>query len=242
MYNNCNIINAYGKHEFTFILLHPMHCNSDYFNSLIVNFEKNNHSNFLFESIKFIMVNADKMDIDYPNNKLYNISSWYNYYTCNDGIDKIDKINTEQYYIQSNRILNIINNEAFILNNYNRIFLVGVSQGGTLLFDILNNIPRNIGGIFAIKTIYMYKYTKLTNKFINTPIYIFSGNDDNIYTIKFQKKCYKKIINKKYKTKWLIKENLDHNTKSLDEDNFIINNFINKINNSEYEFFFERNN
>ena len=39
MYNNCNIINAYGKHEFTFILLHPMHCNSDYFNSLIVNFE-----------------------------------------------------------------------------------------------------------------------------------------------------------------------------------------------------------
>ena len=88
----------------------------------------------------------------------------------------------------------------------------------------------------------MYKYTKLTNKFINTPIYIFSGNDDNIYTIKFQKKCYKKIINKKYKTKWLIKENLDHNTKSLDEDNFIINNFINKINNSEYDFFFERNN
>ena len=242
MYNNCNVINASNKHEFTFILLHPMHCNGDYFNSLVVNFEKNNFSNYIFESIKFIMVNADKIDIDYPNNKLYNISSWYNYYTCNDGIDKIDKINTEQYYIQSNRILNIINNEAFILNNYNRIFLVGVSQGGTLLFDILNNIPRNIGGIFAIKTIYMYKYTKLTNKFINTPIYIFSGNDDNIYTIKFQKKCYKKIINKKYKTKWLIKENLDHNTKSLDEDNFIINNFINKINNSEYEFFFERNN
>jgi predicted esterase len=239
MYNNCKVINASNKHEFTFILLHPMHCNGDYFNSLVVNFEKNNFSNYIFESIKFIMVNADKIDIDYPNNKLYNISSWYNYYTCNDGIDKIDKINTEQYYMQSNRILNIINNEAFILNNYNRIFLVGVSQGGTLLFDILNNIPRNIGGIFAIKTIYMYKYTKLTNKFINTPIYIFSGNNDDIYTIKFQKKCYRKIINKKYRTKWLIKENLDHNTKSLDEDNFIINNFINKINNSEYELFFD---
>ena len=101
--------------------------------------------------------------------------------------------------MQSNRILNIINNEAFILNNYNRI-LVGVSQGGTLLFDILNNIPEILEE-FCIKTIYMYKYTKLTNKLMNTPIYIFSGNDDNIYTIKFQKKCYKKIINKKYKQK-----------------------------------------
>ena len=238
MYNNCNVINPSSKHKFTFILLHPMYCNSDYFNSLILNFKKKYYSKFIFESIKFIMINSPKIDIDYPHNKLHNISAWYNYYTCNDGIDKLDKINIEQYYFQSNRILNIINNEAFILNNYNKIFLVGVSQGGTLLFDILNNIPRNIGGIFAIKTIYMYKYTKLTNKFINTPIYIFSGNNDDIYTIKFQKKCYRKIINKKYKTKWLIKENLDHNTKSLDEDNFIINNFINKIINSEYEFFF----
>ena len=67
---------------------------------------------------------------------------------------------------------------------------MGVSQGGTILFDILNNLPRNIGGIFAIKTVYMYKYTVMTNKFINTPIYIFSGKNDNIYTIKLQNKCF----------------------------------------------------
>ena len=238
MYENCNTINAYNKHVFTFILLHPMHCNDDYYNDLIYNFEMNIKSKYIFDSIKFVMVNAPLMNIDYPNNKLFNISSWYNYYTCNDGIDKIDKINVNDYKFQSNRILNIINNEAFILNNYNRIFLVGVSQGGTLLFDILNNLPRNIGGIFAIKTIYMYKYTNMTNKIINTPIYIFSGKNDNIYTIKLQNKFFKKLIKKKYKIKWLIKENIDHNTKTIDEDNFIIDNFLNKFTNSNFDHIF----
>ena len=32
MYANCNIINPKNKHLFSFIMLHPMQCDSNYFN------------------------------------------------------------------------------------------------------------------------------------------------------------------------------------------------------------------
>ena len=127
------------------------------------------------------------MNINYPNNNLYNIPSWYNYYTCYNNISKVDIINYDDFKNQTNRITEIINNEAFLLNNYKKIFIIGISQGGTLLFNVLNKLPRNIGGLFCIKSIYMDKYIKLKNN-KNTPIFIFSGNNDYIYNIKFQKK------------------------------------------------------
>ena len=161
MYQDCNIINASKKHKFTFIMLHPMQCDSKYFYNFLNYFEKIKKIKFIFESIKFIFPEASLMDIDYPNNKQYNIQSWYNYYTCYNNINKIDKINIEDFENSTNRIINIIYNEAFILNSFKNIYLIGVSQGGTLIFNVLNKLPRNIGGLFIIKSIYMDKYIKL---------------------------------------------------------------------------------
>ena len=89
-------------------------------------FEKIRKVNYIFESIKFIFPEASLMDIDYPNNKLYNIKSWYNYYTCYDNINKVDKIDIQDFENSTNRIINIIYNEAFIL--YIKYNLIGVSQ------------------------------------------------------------------------------------------------------------------
>ena len=118
MYTNCNIINPINKHIYTFIMLHPMFCNTNYFDKFINYFSKFN----IFKNIKFIFPESPYMNIDYPNNKLYNIKSWYNYYTCYDNISKIDNINIKEFEFQSKRIVNIINNEAIILNNFNNIF------------------------------------------------------------------------------------------------------------------------
>ena len=74
----------------------------------------------------------------------------------------------------------------------------------------------------------MDKYTNLVNN-LNTPIYIFSGKDDNIYTIILQKMVFYILIKKKYNVTWSIIPNLDHGTKSIEEDNFIINKFIENI-------------
>ena len=224
MYNNCKIIYPKNKHNITFIMLHPMQCNSSYYDNFINYFSKY----YIFNNIKFIFPESPTMNIDYPNNKLYNVSSWYNYYTYYNNISKIDKINIEDFENQCNRIIEIIKNEAYLLNKFNKIFIIGVSQGGTLLFNILNKLPRNIGGLFCIKSIYIDKYIKL-KKNKNPPIYIFSGNLDKVYNIKFQKKTFELLKKRNYIINHIIINNIDHYNITNFEHNFIINSFLNCI-------------
>ena len=118
MYENCKINNPYLEHKLTFIMLHPMHCDSSYFNDFLSYFKNIKNNNINFNNIKFIFPEASYMNIDYPNNKLYDIQSWYNYYTCYDNINKLDKINIQDFENSTNRIINIIYNEAFKLNSF----------------------------------------------------------------------------------------------------------------------------
>ena len=229
MYNNSNVIYPEKKHIYSFILLHPMSCDFTYFNNFITFFKEKHY--VYFKHIKFIIPNAEKMDICYPNNKLINIYSWYNYYTCYDGINKIDEININDFSNNTKKLVKIIKNEYKIIKNYKKIFLYGVSQGGTLLFNILKNISKNIGALFISKSIYMKKYINLnTNK--ETPIYIYTGSNDQIYKVKFQKKLIKYLEFKSYNIKWFIEKNIDHFIQSNNEYYFIINNFIINISNN----------
>ena len=228
MYANCNIINPKNRHIFTFIMLHPMQCDSNYFNDFLEYFERIHKAKYLYDSIKFIFPESPIMDIDYPKDKQYNVKSWYNYYTCYDNLNKIDKINVQDFERSSERIINIIYNEAFILNKFKSIYLVGVSQGGTLLFNILNKLPRSVGGVYCIKTIYMDKYIKLKNN-KKTPLFIFCGARDTIYNYKFQKLCYEKLKKRKYNINYTVINDLDHYSISNYEHKFIIHNFINNL-------------
>ena len=106
MYDNCVIINPSKKHHYTFIMLHPMCCDSSYFNDYINYFNNNsfynnsnNSNNTKVDNIKYILPESPIMDVDYPNNKQYNIKSWYNYYTCYNNLNKIDNIDVDQYNI-----------------------------------------------------------------------------------------------------------------------------------------------
>ena len=174
MYDNCKIITPTYEHKYTIILLHGMYSNSEYFDDFIHYLNNNNNYNYILNNTKFIFPNAPFMDIDYPNNKQYNVKSWYNYYTCYDNLNKIDKINTNDFRYQTMRILNIVINEYIILNgNSKNIYIGGVSQGGTIAYNILNYLPFSIGGIISIKSVYMYNYSKLNKKSIKVPIYIY---------------------------------------------------------------------
>jgi len=222
MYINTIIHNSVKKHKYTFIMLHPMYSDATYFNDHIDYFRKVNSS--LTNSVKFILPQSPLMDIDYPNNKQYNIKSWYNYYTCYNNLNKLDKINVSHFNLQTKKIVAIINNEAAVLKSYAKLFVIGVSQGGTLLFNILKFLPQPLGGLFCIKSLYMYKYIhlKINN---STPLFFYSGNKDNVYNLEFQKKCAK-MLEKKYNVNWTIIDGLDHYSKIQDEYDFIFSNFL----------------
>lgn len=229
MYKNCNVFNSKTKHKYTLIMLHPMFSSSEYFYDFYNYFNSKIDISNIFNSIKFILPNAPNMNIDYPDNKIYNKPSWYNYYTCYDNIVDIDIIDVMDYKYQTNRILDIIHNEAFVLNNYDNIFIAGTSQGGTLLFNILNKLPCKIGGIFCIKSIYMYKYTEI-NFYIETPIFIFTTIHDDIYNYKLQKISFNKIKDISYNFNWIKVKNFLHNEYNEQENIFIINNLLKIIN------------
>jgi predicted esterase len=206
-------------------MLHPMYSDATYFNDHIDYFRKVNSS--LTNSVKFILPQSPVMDIDYPNNKQYNIKSWYNYYTCYNNLNKLDKINVSHFNLQTKKIVAIINNEAAVLKSYAKLFVIGVSQGGTLLFNILKFLPQPLGGLFCIKSLYMYKYIHLkTNN--STPLFFYSGNKDNVYNLEFQKKCAK-MLEKKYNVNWTIIDGLDHYSKIQDEYDFIFSNFLDSL-------------
>ena len=225
MYINTIIHNSVKKHKYTFIMLHPMYSDATYFNDHIDYFRKVNSS--LTNSVKFILPQSPVMDIDYPNNKQYNIKSWYNYYTCYNNLNKLDKINVSHFNLQTKKIVAIINNEAAVLKSYAKLFVIGVSQGGTLLFNILKFLPQPLGGLFCIKSLYMYKYIhlKINN---STPLFFYSGNKDNVYNLEFQKKCAK-MLEKKYNVNWTIIDGLDHYSKIQDEYDFIFSNFLDSL-------------
>jgi len=225
MYINTIIHNSVKKHKYTFIMLHPMYSDATYFNDHIDYFRKVNSS--LTNSVKFILPQSPVMDIDYPNNKQYNIKSWYNYYTCYNNLNKLDKINVSHFNLQTKKIVAIINNEVAVLKSYAKLFIIGVSQGGTLLFNILKFLPQPLGGLFCIKSLYMYKYIhlKINN---STPLFFYSGNKDNVYNLEFQKKCAK-MLEKKYNVNWTIIDGLDHYSKIQDEYDFIFSNFLDSL-------------
>jgi CMP-N-acetylneuraminic acid synthetase len=70
MYSNSIIHNSVKKHKYTFIMLHPMFSDSTYFNDYIEYFKNNC---VIANNIKFILPESPVMDIDYPNNKQYNV-------------------------------------------------------------------------------------------------------------------------------------------------------------------------
>jgi len=222
MYENCKIITHKGSHKYSLILLHPMYSDTSYFNDYIDYFKK---YWAIVDSIKFIMPESPLMSIDYPDNKQYNIKSWYNYYSCYNNLNKVDKISIEDFNSQTSKIVAIINNESMILKDYKNIFIIGVSQGGTLLFNILNKLPNPLGGLFCIKSLYMYKYIKL-KKNKATPLYFYSGAKDEIYNLEYQKKC-SRLLERNYKIIWKIVDDLDHYTKIEEEYKFIMG-FIEK--------------
>ena len=211
-------MNATKKHIFTIILLHGMYQNYKSLKNISLKIKKNN------QFIKVIILNAPKIDIDWPQGKEYNVSSWYNYYTRYDGKMKLDIINLKNFYEQVNRLELLIEQE--VLTHYinpNNILLMGVSQGGTIAMHAALNSKYKIGGIIGIHTLFLYNLIKNYYKINKIPIYLLSGREDEVYNLNLQKKAIDNLYQNNFTITWDIIENLKHCEYYMHEDELILN-------------------
>lgn len=203
------------KHIYTFILLHGMNMDISFLFKIVKKLQKYN------KNLKIILPIAEKININWSHSIEYNISSWYNYYTCYDNLFKHDKININQFNKYTKNINTLLDREINIIKNSKNLVIGGVSQGGTLAFNIGINYHSKIGGIIGIHTIFMNNVIVLKKNYNNIPIFLFSGTNDNIYNIKFQDYSLETLREKYFKIFWFIEKNLEHCKYSKNELKFL---------------------
>jgi predicted esterase len=205
------------EHKYTLILLHGMNTSNKSLFSLTDQIHENN------KNIKICLPNAPKRTITWPTGVEYGINSWYNYFTCYDGLMKHDEIDILHFSEQVKRIYKIMDKETKILNGKSEnIIIGGVSQGGTVALHVGLNYSKKIGGVIGIHTTLMDNITHVTNQSQKFPIYLFSGAKDNIYNIKLQNQSLRELRELKYRIFWQVERKLGHCKYSKKENMFII--------------------
>ena len=124
------------KHLFTIIILHGMYQDNNSLLTLAQTIQDN-------KNIKVILPNAPLRNItchEYDEYDKHKVRSWYNYYTKKDGKMEHDDIELCHFLEQTKRINKIIQDETQLISSEN-IIIAGVSQGGTLAFNIALHSP-----------------------------------------------------------------------------------------------------
>ena len=208
------IINPKFKHIKTIILLHGLNQSIDSLMNIVqlIKIKK--------RGIRFILPIADEMNIIWPDGSSENSISWYNYYTRYDNLFKHDIINQQEFKNNTEYILNIIEQESKLIDS-SKIFLCGISQGGTLAINISLNLKIKLASIICIDTIFLHLYHDFRIKNLNEKYNIFKSDNDKIYNPRFQEYCYSLLEN--LKNKITIKcHDLEHCETDENISNFIL--------------------
>ena len=211
----CKFFNSKKNHLYTLILLHGMNMNITTLFKTVKKLQKYN------ENLKIILPIAKKIDINWPDGIENNISSWYNYYTRYDNLFMHDSINLNDFNNYTKNIYKLLDNEINLIKNPKNLVIGGISQGGTLAFNIGINYHYKIGGIIGIHTIFMDNIIKFKKSYNKLPIFLFSGRNDYIYNIKFQNYSLETLREKYFKIFWIIEKNLEHCSYSKNEIKFL---------------------
>ena len=201
------------EHIYSIIMLHGMYCDNTSFDtlvSLILNANQN---------VKIILPNAPIRDIDWPEGRENDVNSWYNYFTCRDGELQHDTIDLTHYNSESRKIKNLIESEGNYIN-YKNIVLLGESQGGTIVSKLATEIEKQIGGFLLIDTVFMDSILLPVVKYPN--IYIYSSEQDEVYTLELQKNSVKNLDLENYIREWYIDKGVRHSEYGDNRDKFIL--------------------
>lgn len=201
------------QHLYSIIMLHGMYCDNTSFDDLVIKIQKIN------QHVKIILPNAPIRDIDWPEGKENDVNSWYNYFTRKDGELEHDIIDKTQYNEESDKIKKIIEEESKYIN-YSNIILLGESQGGTIVSKLALETENQIGAFILIDSVFMDNILISNVKYPN--IYIYSSENDEVYTVELQKNSVKNLRLEHYIVKWYIDKGVNHCDCGPGRDIFIL--------------------
>ena len=207
------IFNSIEKHLYTIIILHGMFQTYKDLIPLKIAIQKHN------KNMKVILPTAPLRSISWSDKPLHNVSSWYDYYTQKNGLLEHDDINETHFIEQTQRIYKIIDNERKSIAAQN-IIIAGISQGGTIAFNVGLHYKEPLGAIIGIHTIFLNTIIPIES-IQRIPIYLFSGRKDSIYNIHLQESSLAKL-NEKCHIDWHIEDGLNHCEFSHNELNYIL--------------------
>tara|TARA_B100000575_G_C22828102_1_gene486417 strand:+ start:48 stop:662 length:615 start_codon:yes stop_codon:yes gene_type:complete len=92
----------------------------------------------------------------------------------------------------------------YILNHYEKIVLLGFSQGAMMCLDIMLNLPNPISGVVCLSGLNLSidDKIKIDEKFLKTPIFVAHGINDEIIDINLSKKSFEFISKRGFVTNW----------------------------------------
>ena len=225
--------NGYS-HKYTIILLHSLYYDHRSFKELV---DKICELPDIGAYTKFIVPNAPKRDIDWPEGRETNIRCWYNYFTSRDGELQHDDIDQLQYWDQCSRITSIIKKEAAIIDTRN-IIVIGESQGGTIAAGVATMLHRDrdheqnkdqdIGGFIICDSVFMdnvlmdNEFTRHSDPVITSAIYIYSSELDEIYTLQLQQESVTRLKLEPLIKDWFIDMGITHSQTGDNRDHCIL--------------------
>lgn len=161
------IITCSGNHVFTVIILHGLYQDTLEIQRII----KSINCNF----IRWIILEGRG-------------TKWYNYYTRRDNHRRHDKINYRQFMRSCNCLKKIVKQELQYISS-EKIYMLGISQGGTVCINTALGLKFKLGGVICIDTIFLSDYISDIS-FLKQSYYILISSKDKIYNPDFQKTCY----------------------------------------------------
>ena len=202
--NDIILLPKSGKYEYVYIFMHGLFTSPAKYVDFFDTADSPIPSNF-----KIIMPCAPVQNADF--NKGRPTTSWFNINTKYGGTIYEDTINYKQLEDSANRIKNIINEEAKLLNDdYSRIFVSGFSQGSFLSFYIGLSFEHLLGGIacFCGNPVSNTKFVE--NNRNNLKVFLALGVKDDFVEVNFAKEQVRKLLGKNKNV--IIKEypNYDH--------------------------------
>lgn len=177
-----------GKYDYVYIFMHGLFTSP----SKYVDFFDNGNSP-IPSNFKIIMPCAPIQNADF--NKGKPTTSWFNISLKHSGVIYEDTINYKELEESANRIKNIINEEAKLLNNdFSKIFVSGFSQGSFLSFYIGLSFEHLLGGIACFCGNPVSKTKFVENNLKNLNIFVALGAKDDFVQINFAKEQIKKLV------------------------------------------------
>jgi len=161
------IISCSEKHDTTVIILHGLYQDTLEIQMMI----KRINCNF----IKWIILEGRG-------------AKWYNYYTQRDNHQRHDKINYSQFMRSCNCLKKIVKQELKYIAS-EKLYILGISQGGTVCINTALSLKFKLGGVICIDTIFLSDYISDIS-FLKQSFYTLISSKDKIYNPDFQKVCY----------------------------------------------------